>query len=105
MILSTTPTLEGQPIRRYHGIVTAETIIGANVVRDFMANVRDFFGGRSATYEEVFVKAKDTALAELTARATTMGANAVVGISFDYETVGASGSMLMVVVTGTAVTV
>jgi len=105
MIFSTTPTLEGHPITNYLGIVTAETIIGANVIRDFMANLRDFFGGRSATYEEVFSKAKTTALNELNERATALGANAVVGIHFDYETVGASSSMLMVVVTGTAVTV
>lgn len=103
MILSTTPSLDNQPVRQYLGVVTAETIIGANVFRDFMASMRDFFGGRSNTYETVLREAKETALQELSQRAAERGANAVVGISLDYETVGASGSMLMVVVSGTAV--
>lgn len=105
MILSTTPSLDNQPARQYLGVVTAETIIGANVFRDFMASMRDFFGGRSNSYEEVLRKAKETALQELSQRAAERGANAVVGISLDYETVGASGSMLMVVVSGTAVVI
>lgn len=105
MILSTTPTLEGHPIRQYMGIVTSETIIGANAIRDFMAGLRDFFGGRSGSYEEVLRKAKATALEELSEQAAGRGANAVVGIKLDYETVGASGSMLMVVASGTAVLV
>lgn len=105
MILTTTPSIEGRPIQQYMGIVTAETIIGANVFRDFMASLRDFFGGRSGTYEEVLRQAKDTALGELAQRAEVLGANAVVGIKLDYETVGANGSMLMVVVSGTAVKV
>lgn len=105
MILSTTPSLENQPVRQYLGVVTAETIIGANVFRDLMASLRDFFGGRSGSYEEVLREAKETALRELSGRAAERGANAVVGIHLDYETVGASGSMLMVVVSGTAVIV
>ncbi len=105
MTLSTTPTLEGNPIRQYLGVVTAESIVGANVVKDFMANVRDFFGGRSGAYEGVLIEAREIVLKELEERASRMGANAVVGISFDYETVGASGSMLMVVASGTAVVV
>jgi len=105
MILSTTPSLEGQPISRYLGVVTAETIVGANVFRDFMAGLRDFFGGRSGSYEEVLRQAKETALQELSERAAERGANAVVGIDLDYETVGNGGSMLMVVVSGTAVVV
>lgn len=105
MILSTTPSLENQPVRQYLGVVTAETIIGANVFRDLMAGLRDFFGGRSGSYEEVLREAKETALRELSGRAAERGANAVVGIHLDYETVGASGSMLMVVVSGTAVIV
>lgn len=105
MILSTTPSLDNQPVRQYLGVVTAETIIGANVFRDFMASMRDFFGGRSNTYETVLREAKETALQELSQRAAERGANAVVGISLDYETVGASGSMLMVVVSGTAVVI
>ena len=105
MTLSTTPTLEGNPIRQYLGVVTAESIVGANVVKDFMANVRDFFGGRSGAYEGVLIEARETVLKELEERASRMGANAVVGISFDYEAVGGSGSMLMVVASGTAVVV
>lgn len=105
MTLSTTPTLEGNPIRQYLGVVTAESIVGANFVKDFMANVRDFFGGRSGAYEGVLIEARDIVLKELEERASRMGANAVVGISFDYEAVGGSGSMLMVVASGTAVVV
>ena len=105
MILSTTFTLEGHPVQQYLGVVSAEIIIGANAIRDFAANLRDFFGGRSGTYEEVFASAKETALAELKQRAAAMGANAVVGISVNYTTVGASNSMLMVACTGTAVVI
>ncbi len=102
MLLTTTPTVEGHPIQQYYGIVTAETIIGANAFRDFAASVRDFFGGRSGSYEDVLIEAKQTALKELEERAQRMGANAIVGVDLDYETVGASGSMLMVVASGTA---
>ena len=105
MILSTTFTLDGHPVKNYLGVVSAETIIGANAFRDLAASVRDFFGGRSNSYEEVFVRAKETGLAELSQRAAAMGANAVIGISINYTTVGASGSMLMVTCTGTAVVV
>ncbi|MCG2652272.1 heavy metal-binding domain-containing protein [Alloprevotella tannerae] len=105
MILTTTPTIEGYPVKQYLGIVASETIIGANVFRDIMAGLRDFFGGRSSSYEEVLKKAKDTALQELQERATAMGANAVIGIDLDYETVGANGSMLMVTASGTAVVI
>ena len=105
MTLSTTPTLEGNPIRQYLGVVTAESIVGANFVKDFMANVRDFFRGRSGAYEGVLIEAREIVLKELEERASRMGANAVVGISFDYEAVGGSGSMLMVVASGTAVVV
>ena len=105
MTLSTTPTLEGNPIRQYLGVVTAESIVGANFVKDFMANVRDFFGGRSGAYEGVLIEAREIVLKELEERASRMGANAVVGISLDYEAVGASGSMLMVVASGNAVVV
>lgn len=105
MILSTTPTLEGHPIKQYLGIVTGETIIGANAIKDFMAGLTDFFGGRSTTYEKVLIETKETALAELEQRASQRGANAVVGIDLDYETVGANGGMLMVTVSGTAVIV
>ena len=105
MILSTTPTLEGKPIKQYLGIVTGETIIGANAIKDFMAGLTDFFGGRSTTYEKVLIEAKETAIKELEERATRLGANAIVGIDLDYETVGQNSGMLMVTVSGTAVVI
>lgn len=105
MLLTTTPTIEGQPIREYKGIVTGETIIGANFMKDLFAGIRDIIGGRSGSYEKVLREAKDTALAEMEQRAASMGVNAVVGIDVDYETVGQSGSMLMVAVSGTAVVI
>ena len=104
-LMTTTSILEGHPVKQYLGVVTAETIIGANVFRDFMAGVRDFFGGRSNSYEKILMKAKNTALKELEQRAREKGANAVVGVDLDYETVGKSGSMLMVVCSGTAVVI
>lgn len=103
MITTTTPSVEGKRITKYLGLVTGDTILGVNVLKDFMASIRDFIGGRSATYERELATAKDTALNEMIARAAQLGANAVVGIDFDYETVGAQGSMLMVNVSGTAV--
>ena len=105
MLMTTTPSVEGKQIVRYLGVVTGETIIGANVFRDFLAGVRDFFGGRSGSYEAVLGEAKDTALEEMARQAEALGANAVVGIDLDYETVGGSGSMLMVTCSGTAVRV
>ena len=103
MLLTTTPTVEGRRIVTYYGVVTGETIIGANVMRDFLAGIRNFFGGRSGAYEEVLREAKNTALEEMSREAQRLGANAVVGIDLDYETVGGSGSMLMVTCSGTAV--
>lgn len=103
MILSTTPTIEGHPIREYRGVVTGETIIGANMFKDFFASIRDVIGGRSGSYESVLREAKDTALREMSDRATSLGCNAIVGIDLDYETVGSNGSMLMVTCSGTAV--
>ena len=105
MLLTTTPSIEGHPIREYRGIISAETIIGANFVKDFFARITDVFGGRSGSYERVLREGKETALAELTKEAQRLGANAVVGVKLDYEAVGASGSMLMVVASGTAVVV
>jgi len=101
MIVSTTPSIEGRQIVEYLGIVTGETVIGANIFRDFMAGIRDIVGGRSSSYEEVLKEAKDTALREAIDDAIRLGANAVVGIDIDYETIGQS--MLMVSVSGTAV--
>ena len=103
MLLTTTPTVQGHNINQYFGVVTGETIIGANFVKDFMAGLTDFFGGRSGTYENVLREAKDAALKEMSDRAAQIGANAVVGIDLDYETIGQSSSMLMVTCSGTAV--
>ncbi len=103
MLLTTTPSVAGKPSTAYYGVVSGETIIGANFLRDFMASVRDFLGGRSKAYEEVLREAKQTALREMEEEAQRLGANAVVGIDIDYETVGQSGSMLMVTCSGTAV--
>ena len=105
MILSTTPTLEGRPIREYKGLVFGETIIGANIFKDFLASVRDLVGGRSGSYEQVLAEARDTSMGEMQQRAMALGANAIVGIDVDYEVVGHQGSMLMVNVSGTAVVV
>lgn len=105
MILTTTPTIEGRPVKQYLGIVTGETIIGANAIKDFMASLTDFFGGRSTTYEQVLIEGKETALREIQDRAAQLGANAIVGIDLDYETVGANAGMLMVTASGTAVLV
>lgn len=103
MLLTTTPTVEGHPIKNYLGVVTGETIIGANAIKDFKASLTDFFGGRSTAYENSLIEAKNSAMAEMTNRAAQMGANAIVGIDLDYETIGASNSMLMVSCSGTAV--
>ena len=98
MLVTTTPIIEGKRIVKYYGIVSGETIIGANVFRDIFASIRGIVGGRSGAYE-------DTALQEMQAQAAQMGANAVIGVDLDYETVGGSGSMLMVTANGTAVTI
>ena len=103
MILSTTNTIEGKPVSDYLGIVTGETIIGANIFKDFFASIRDIVGGRSSSYEKVLREAKDTALKEMTENASKLGAIAIIGIDLDYETVGKNGGMLMVTASGTAV--
>ncbi|MDH3219605.1 MAG: heavy metal-binding domain-containing protein [Gammaproteobacteria bacterium] len=104
MIQSTTPTIEGKSIRKYHGVVTGEAILGANIFKDFFAGIRDIVGGRSAAYEGELQKARVIAFEEMTQQARQLGANAIVGIDIDYETVGSQGGMLMVSVSGTAVT-
>lgn len=104
MLVSTTPSLEGKRITKYHGLVSGEAILGANIFKDFFAGIRDIVGGRSAAYEAELRKAKDIAVAELILQAQAFGANAVVGVDLDYETVGQGGSMLMVSASGTAVT-
>lgn len=103
MLTTTTPNIEGKRIVKYYGIVSGETIIGANFVRDIFASVRDFIGGRSGSYEEVLRKAKATALKEMEDEALRMGANAVIGVELDYAAIGSNGSMLMVTASGTAV--
>lgn len=105
MILTTTQQIEGHTIREYKGVVTGETIIGANFVKDFFVGIRDIVGGRSGSYEKVLRKAKDTSMKEMMERARELGANAVVGIDIDYETIGETNSMLMVATSGTAVLV
>ncbi len=105
MILSTTPTIEGHPATQYHGVVTGEAILGANIFRDLFAGIRDIVGGRAGSYETVLRDARQQALDELAAEAKRLGANAVVGIDLDYEVLGQGGSMLMVSASGTAVTV
>ena len=102
MIITTTPNIEGRPIRTYHGIVVGEAIMGANVVRDFFASITDVIGGRSGAYESKLQDAREVALKEMQDRAARVGANAVVGVDLDYEVVGES--MLMVSASGTAVT-
>ena len=104
MITTTTNNIEGQPVQEYLGIVTGETIIGANFIKDIFAGFTDFFGGRSNTYEKVIEEARNTSMMEMKARAAQMGANAILGIDLDFETVG-KGTMLMVIATGTAVKV
>lgn len=104
MLQTTTPTLEGREIRDYHGVVTGEAILGANVFKDFFAGIRDIVGGRSAAYEQELQKAREIAFEEMALKARELGANAIVGIDIDYETVGSQGGMLMVSVSGTAVT-
>jgi uncharacterized protein YbjQ (UPF0145 family) len=105
IIITTTPGIEGRRVVRYAGLVTGEAILGANVFKDLFAGIRDIVGGRSATYERELRSARDIAVTELRQAAAELGANAVVGVDIDYETVGGSGSMLMVSVSGTAVVV
>lgn len=104
MLLTTTSVIDGMRIVKYHGLVTGEAILGANIFRDLFAGIRDIVGGRSAAYEKELRRAKDLAVEEMTAQAQALGAHAVIGIDLDYETVGQGGSMLMVSASGTAVT-
>ncbi|HEX2629114.1 MAG TPA: heavy metal-binding domain-containing protein [Chitinophagaceae bacterium] len=102
MIITTTSTIEGRPVQQYLGVINAQSIIGANIFKDLFAGLRDVFGGRSKTYEKVLEQAKEDALRELTQKAQALGANAILGVDLDFETVGSGGSMLMVIATGTA---
>ena len=103
MLISTTSIIDGRKVSQYLGLVTGEAILGANVFRDVFAAVRDIVGGRSAAYERELRKAKEIAINEMVAEATALGANAVIGVDLDYETIGQGGSMLMVSASGTAV--
>jgi uncharacterized protein YbjQ (UPF0145 family) len=103
MFSTTTNTIEGRPVQQYYGLVTGEVIVGANIVRDLFASITDIVGGRSGKYEKVLARARQEAIQEMEAEAQRMGANAVIGVDLDYETLGQGGTMLMVVATGTAV--
>ncbi|MGI5893027.1 MAG: putative heavy metal-binding protein [Candidatus Merdivicinus sp.] len=105
MLITTTPTIEGHTIREYRGIVFGENVSGINFVKDFAAGLSNFFGGRSHTYEEELIAARESALQEMSERAAQMGANAIVGVDIDYEMLGADNGMMMVTVSGTAVLV
>jgi uncharacterized protein YbjQ (UPF0145 family) len=105
MIVTTTPNVEGRRIVSYRGVITGEAIMGANILKDIFASVRDIVGGRSATYEKELQRARDIALEELEQRAEALGANAVVGVDLDYEVLGSGNSMLLVSASGTAVVV
>ncbi len=104
MILTTTPTIEGRTITSYKGVVVGEAIMGANIFKDLFAGIRDIVGGRSGAYERELQSARQVAFAELEEHARALGADAVVGIDLDYEVVGERGAMLMVSISGTAVT-
>ncbi len=105
MILTTTPNVEGYPVKNYLGLVCGEVISGVDFVKDFAAGLSNFFGGRSGTYEKELIEAREQAINEMAQRAAQMGANAVVGIDIDYEVLGQGGNMLMVTASGTAVLV
>ena len=103
MILTTTPTVEGRPVKTYMGIVTGEAIVGANIFKDIFASIRDVVGGRAAAYERTLTEAKDMAIAEMQQRAEQFGADAILSIDLDYEVLGQHNGMLMVSASGTAV--
>jgi uncharacterized protein YbjQ (UPF0145 family) len=105
MLITTTNHLEGRKIKKYIGIVSGEAIMGANVFKDLFAGVRDIVGGRSEAYERELRRAKEIAIKEMSDYAAEQGANAIIGVDLDYETIGANGSMLMVTAAGTAVIV
>lgn len=103
MIVTTTPSVDGQRITKYCGVVCGEAILGANLFKDIFAGIRDLVGGRSATYERELSRAREIALQEMQERAAALGANAVVGVDIDYEVLGQGNGMLMVSASGTAV--
>jgi uncharacterized protein YbjQ (UPF0145 family) len=105
MIISTTPAIEGFPVVKYLGVVAGEAILGVNIMRDFVASLKDIVGGRAETYEVELRRGRETALREMSAAAQALGANAIVGVDFDYEYISLSVGMLMVTASGTAVKV
>lgn len=105
MIITTTPTIEGHTIKEYKGIVSGEVIFGMNFLKDIGASLRDFFGGRTQSYENAMLEGRETAQEEMIEHAREMGANAIVGVSFGYETMGQGNSMIMVSISGTAVVI
>ena len=105
MIVTTTPTIEGHPIKEYKGLVSGEVIFGMNFLKDIGASLRDFFGGRTNSYENAMLEGRETAQREMQQRARDMGANAIVGVSFGYETMGESNGMIMISISGTAVVI
>ena len=104
MLITTTPSVEGRPVREHRGIVVGEAILGANVFRDIFAGLRDIVGGRSGSYEKSIREAREIAFREMQEEAEKLGANAIVGVDIDYEVIGEQGSMMLVSVSGTAVT-
>ncbi|MBQ9439563.1 MAG: YbjQ family protein [Paludibacteraceae bacterium] len=105
MIITTTPTIEGHTIKEYKGLVSGEVIFGMNFLKDFGASLRDFFGGRTNSYEKAMLEGREIAEKEMRTRAQNMGANAIVGVSFGYETLGQSNGMIMISISGTAVVI
>ena len=103
MIITTTMHVENRPVQEYKGVVFGEVVEGRNFVKDFMSGIRDIVGGRSASYEDSLMKARQAALVEMAKRAKDLGANGVIGVSFEYNTLGQNGGMLMITCTGTAV--
>ena len=105
MIITTTPTIEGYEITEYKGIVFGEVVAGVDFVKDFAAGLTNFFGGRSGSYEGELITARDSALAEMRQRAYEMGSDAVIGVDIDYEVLGSANNMLMVIASGTGVSI
>ena len=103
MIITTTMHIENKPVQEYKGLVFDEVVEGRNFVKDFMSGIRDIVGGRSGSYEDSLMKARQAALDEMAKRAKDLGANGVIGVSFEYNTLGQNGGMLMITCTGTAV--
>ena len=105
MIVTTTQSIEGKKVEEYKGIVFGEVVAGVNFIKDFAAGLSNFFGGRSSSYEDELIQARENALVEMKQRASALGANAVIGVDFDYEVLGSDNGMLMVIASGTAVRV